>query len=274
MTAININSLDESILSLAETIAKNYEHIIFNLEKHSYATADGKSYLSVSELISQYTPRFKSEEVATKVAKREGVSTAEMLARWDIRRDFSTAKGSEFHLYVEKYLKEGRKINIITPIFEEIAEFHRFWDKKYQQKFDIVEAEFIVADDDLLVAGTIDLLVKNKQDDKYYIFDWKTNQSIKLENHYSTLHEPVEHLENSVFNKYRLQTSIYKALLERTIDIKIEDIYLIHFSEDIEQSAIPCTHKFMHCGYLEKEVLDIFQERVSSLKNQPEEKVK
>ncbi len=222
-----------------ENLKKQFKDIKFVPETHQYFLY-GEEYISVSSLMNGLVKPFDREAMSKRVADREGVSQPEIKALWDIRRDFSTVKGSEFHLYVEKYLKEKKRIETITPIEHEIKQFHVFWDQKNEKKYEVLAVELILYDQDLKLAGTLDCLLRDKKSQKTYIVDWKTNHEIKTINEYENFLPPLHHLDASDLNKYSLQTGFYRHMLETKTSLKITGSYLIHFSKGKNFEVINC----------------------------------
>lgn len=220
-------------------LAKTFTDIKFVSETHQYFV-DGEQYLSVSSLIDTFVAPFERERMSEKVAGREGISPEEIRSLWDIRRDLSTVRGTEFHLYVEKYLQDGRKIETITPIAKEIEQFHQFWDKKNKKRYEVFACELILYDKSLKLAGTLDCLLRHKKSKKIYIIDWKTNSQIKMENEYQNFLPPFEQLPVSDINKYSLQIGLYRYLLENNTDLKVAGAYLVHFPKASPFKAILC----------------------------------
>lgn len=208
-----------------------------------------------------YIPPFDREGIAQKVAERDKVSPQEVKCQWDIRRDFSIIKGTEFHLYVEKYLQDRRKIETITPISEEIKQFHQFWDEKNKKRYELMGCELILYDKSLKLAGTLDCLLKHKDSDKVYIVDWKTNKEIKMKNKYESFSSPFEHLDVSDINKYSLQIGMYSYLLKKNANLNVDASYLVHFQKDAD------SFKVIHCRDLSQEIETIVSKRQQSIAN-------
>jgi len=207
---------------------KHFEDIVFEPIAHTY-TRKGNNYISVTTLIHEFTAEFDRDGVSKKISDRDGISQEELLTLWDIKRDFACVLGTEFHLYVETYLRDRRKIETITGIEGRLDEFHRFWDK-YSGILEIVENELILFDDKSQVAGAIDCLARNKKNGKYIILDWKTNKEIKDSNQWQTMNHPFEHLDDCNFNHYSLQLAVYKEILQRNNEeIEFEVGRLVYF---------------------------------------------
>ena len=220
-------------------LENHFPSISFDREAHRYFV-DGEEYTSISAILDRCIPAFDKERVSKWVASREGISQEEVKSKWDIRRDLSMVRGTEFHLYVQTYLEEKRKIPIQTPIEHEIQEFHRFWDGKNFFKYEILATEIRVCDREWKIAGTVDCVLRHRETGQIYLIDWKTNQEIKRKNNRRYLLEPVSHLEDSNINKYMLQTSFYQFILEKNTDLEITSSFLIHFPRGKSYAAIEC----------------------------------
>ena len=161
--------------------------------------------------------------------KEKTVSQNEIKTQWGLRRDFSIVRGTEFHLYVETFLKENRKIETITPIEKEIKLFHQFWDRRNEFKYEIIATEFIVFSDFYKIAGTVDCLVRHNRTKNFFIMDWKTNKNLRIKSpYYIKMKHPLEHLDECEINKYSLQMGLYSKILSENTDIRSRG--LLHHS--------------------------------------------
>lgn len=254
----------EQLLHLKNSLKEKFSKIIFIEEGHQYFVND-VCYDSVSSVIASYTPDFDVEKFSKRVAKREKSSQKEIKQIWAIRRDLSMVRGTEFHLYVETYLNEKKKIAITTPIELEIKAFHEFWDNKNCNRYHVVATELIIYDEELKIAGTIDCILYEKEKKEFYIVDWKTNKEIKKQNKYEKLFPPFDKLDNCNFNKYAIQTSIYRKIIEKNFDIKIANSYIIHFPP-LKKNLKKENYVPIQIPYHEKFVEEVFEERRKVLK--------
>ena len=123
----------------------------------------------------------------------------------------------------------------------------------YRKSLDIIAAEKLVFNEELGLAGTIDLLARSKKDKSIVILDWKTNKRIIKESPFGKYGlKPISHLMDINFNHYSLQLSIYQYLLSTTGYFPPDTKYrraLIHLTEF---QAIP-----IGIPYLGKELSDM-----------------
>ena len=146
--------------------------IIFNEDGHTYTTLDGKVLTSVSDYKKylHITDYDDSAEDAT--AKEYG--------------DFTRNSGTTIHAVLED-LWNGtyREANYTTPLYKDGNLVRPALSKKALDKlvalhklisdnFDLVASEAMLADVEVGVAGTTDLVLRDKKTGKFAIFDYKT----------------------------------------------------------------------------------------------------
>jgi len=106
----------------------------------------------------------------------------------------------------------------------------------------------------LRVAGQIDCLVIDEDD--VYILDWKTNKEIKKTSYYDKrkksnvmMKYPLNNLQDSTWNHYQLQLSLYAYLIEHIKPgCNIKKLQLVHLKDDGSE-------EIMECEYLRDDVI-------------------
>jgi len=211
------------------------QEVLFNEENHTYQV-NGHSLISATTFIDQFFPEFDSQEVSKEYAKKNGLNQADVLAKWKQKGDDASNLGRDVHLYAERLFKEE---DLPTTDDPKIQKYFNVVNKtvvKLLKRFDFIDAEMIVFSELLGVAGTIDLLMRDRTNDDVVIFDWKTNEEIKKENPWQNAFLPIQHLMDCNWNKYQLQLNLYKRILsEEQWHYPLESLYrmaLIHLSED------------------------------------------
>ena len=229
---------------------KEFAHLKFDPEKHKY-TSDKGEYTSVTSVIDKYKRPFDSQKMSARVAKRDGLPQEEVLQLWDINRDYSAVRGTEFHLYAETMINEGREIRTQTGINLEKKSFVNFWHKA-SEKLEVVKTELRVCDDEWMIAGTVDLLVKVipargsvfdlSGDLQYAILDWKTSKQVRDKRSYGKMKDPLGHLDDVPLNHYSLQMSLYRAILERNCGFEFSSQKIVHFPRRGGWDLIDCEY--------------------------------
>ena len=171
-------------------------------------------YTSVTGLIAKYFTPFDAARIAPKVAARRGVPTEIILREWDKNREEAVLFGNRVHAVGEdainsrpiRHQPERRREELAFNYVIEAA-------NTMKKNFELVEAEKIIFDHRLKLAGTIDILLKSGN--TYLILDWKTNKIITDENPYGNFGiGPLAGFPETHVMKYALQLSSYEHILK------------------------------------------------------------
>ena len=246
-----------------EELNKAFKDFVFFEEDHHYEYKGKQIGISVTRLIEDYTNEFNAEEVAEKVAIKDNKSVQEVLAEWKYKNDFSKVKGSTCHEYAQSLWSHEKWI---CKPFDNSIEYtdavikigrqadHFFCD--YYDRLEHLADEFIVGSEEYDIASAIDHLFINKLTGKLVLVDYKTNSDIhKNEKYAKNMKVPLSHLKDFTLNHYYIQLSIYKYLVEKYTNLKIEEMFIVWFSENIEN------YEIIDIPYLKKEVEEILENR-------------
>ena len=86
--------------------------------------------------------------------------------------------------------------------------------------------------------------------------DYKTNSDIhKNEKYTKNMKVPLQHLKDTTLNHYYIQLSIYKFIVEKYTNLKIDEMFIVWFSENIEN------YEIIEIPYLKNEVREILENR-------------
>ena len=151
--------------------------ITFNKEEHTY-TLDNKELISVTQLL-----------------KLAGVSTDYSFVNNEVMRKASE-RGTLIHKEIEEYIKNG-KVGFTEELFA-------FIDYLKENDLEPIASELLVNDDE--VAGTIDLILKNRKTGEIELDDIKTTSPV-----------------NKDYVSW--QTSLYKHLYGKRVD-KLKCLHL------------------------------------------------
>lgn len=168
--------------------------IHFDEATHRYTDAEGRAYLSVTQLLERMFP-FDREGIAAKVVANPnsqyfGRAVEDVLAEWTAAAD----RGSEVHYAIETFIKEGREPENpeLLPL---LAQF-----KTLSLSGEIL-SEQRVWDESLMLAGTVDLI--ERRDAECVIWDIKTSKRISGDTHL----------------KYSMQLEIYRRMAEKRLGL-------------------------------------------------------
>ena len=220
-------------------IKEYFKELQFDAQKHSYEVR-GKPLTSVSKTISKYVEKVDFDKIAGFVAKKRGITKAEVLAEWEAKKIASCNQGTLVHTFGENYNGMQKPTNG----FEEAIV--KFWDNipDYIEPF-LFELQMF--SETLGIAGTSDIILFNNKTGKFIIADYKTNEDLFKNYKGKTLLPPFEDLLDSPYNKYQLQLSMYQLLFEqcgfevesrRIIWLKPNGTYENFKTEDLTQKLL------------------------------------
>lgn len=220
-------------------IKEYFKELQFDAQKHSYEVR-GKPLTSVSKTIHKYVEKVDFDKIAGFVAKKRGITKAEVLAEWEAKKIASCNQGTLVHTFGENYNGMQKPTNG----FEEAIV--KFWDNipDYIEPF-LFELQMF--SETLGIAGTSDIILFNNKTGKFIIADYKTNEDLFKNYKGKTLLAPFEDLLDSPYNKYQLQLSMYQLLFEqcgfevesrRIIWLKPNGTYENFKTEDLTQKLL------------------------------------
>lgn len=230
---------------------------------HYYEYKGKRVGISVTRFIEQYCNEFDAQAVAEKVAIKQNKTVQEVLDEWDYKNKFACEKGSTCHEYAQTLWSEEEwspKMfdnsveyeNAICKIFKQADNFY----EDYQDRLEHLADEFVVGSPDYDIASAIDHLFINKLTGGLVLVDYKTNSDIhKTEKYAKDMKVPLQHLKDFTLNHYYIQLSIYRYLVEKYTNLKIEEMFIVYFSENIEN------YEIIEIPYLKKEVEKILENR-------------
>ena len=203
--------------------------IFFDEEPHIYYVDDKKVGTSCTTLIHTFFPSFNEKEVSkncvkyhfnNETSKYYQKSQNDILNMWEDNRKEAAEKGTFMHKSIELFYNDEPydNSNIEFKYFEKF-----FTDNPHLEAY---RTEWEVYDEELDLAGSIDMVYKNKDTNNFDIYDWKRSKEIKKDSRDNAF-SPIDHIPNSNFWQYSLQLNIYKYILEKNYNIKIGDLYLV-----------------------------------------------
>ena len=206
------------------------KRIEFYTEPHVY-TIDKVPAVSVSTIIDKFFPVFDTEYRAAQKAPSLNMSPLEVEEMWKKKGELSAKNGKILHQQIEKYF-----LNKEVSTSKEFGLFKDFLISNSQ--INPFRTEWRIFDEEYLVAGTIDLVSKNNND--YEIYDWKRSHRIigldknpKIKNDFGDVGiGKLAHIDDTPFNRYCLQQSMYKFILEKNYGISIKAMYIVVLHPD------------------------------------------
>jgi ATP-dependent exoDNAse (exonuclease V) beta subunit len=229
-----------------------FNHIKYYDDKHKYFIGN-KELISTTTFIGKFKKPFNKDFWATKKAIEKGVSKQEILREWDDIKDTACARGSDLHSYSDNFMHNRVFPTDVSDAL--IAQFKKFYSKFIQNNI-VIRTEFVLGDEELGIAGMIDLFCYNTKTNKFYIADYKTNKKFDFDSKYNNYYlDPISHIEECEFNTYSLQTSIYRYIIEKNLGIELGDSVVVWFNEKNSE------YEAIKCEYMKKEVEKMFKNK-------------
>lgn len=215
----------KSIAFNRENAHSRDSRIKFYPEPHIY-TIDNTPVPSASTIISKFFPEFDSAYWAIRKAPELGMTPDEVELMWRTKGETAAKEGTFLHEQIENFYLEQE--------YEKTEEFHLFESfVKENNHIKPYRTEWRIFDEHHHIAGTIDLISKNGNG--YEMYDWK--RSKKVVNSFNG--EPIKNnqwqkgvgqladIDDTSYNRYCLQQSLYKYILEKNYGLKVSNMYLI-----------------------------------------------
>lgn len=212
----------------------------FDEPTHVYTdTRTGAVYKSVTTFLKAVFEEFNSKKVIDGILKKKEwktdptykyyqMSAKEIDQLWKTNGKEASDFGTRLHLAIEY------KLNGLPDVipendgqYKEYSYFLNFW-KEYNLLEKICRTEFMIYSEEHRLAGSIDALLHNKEDDTYSIVDWKRCKEVETTAFRNKMCKfPVNNVLDCKFYHYALQLNTYRYILENAYHLKIRDMFLI-----------------------------------------------
>lgn len=232
-------------------------------QDHHYELKGRKVGMSVTRLIEEYASEFDSEKVAEIVSNKQNKTVNQVLDEWKLKNEFACAKGHTCHEFAqclwshdlwqrETYDGSLEFRQAVDTINEQAYHFMN----DYCDKLEHLADEFVIGSEEYDIASAIDHLFINSLTGGLVLVDYKTNTDIyKNEEYAKNMKMPLHKLKDTKLNHYAIQLSIYKYLVEKYAGIKVNEMFIVWFSE------CNANYKIIKVPYLKTEVKKILKLR-------------
>lgn len=204
-----------------------FDHIKFIQTGHSYK-AYGVKLTSVTTKINSLKPEIDWDQKAADIARREGVPAYGIKKTWNKSRQEGLERGTWVHEYIRADLLQLDYTP--QPLTSEMLAYDSL--RQTVELGEVVACEWVVGDVGLGVAGTLDALFYTAG--AYHLWDWKTGKEFRLKDLYKgpRLKAPFDDLDDCEIERYSLQVSLYRLLVERHAGVEIATAKIVHFPRD------------------------------------------
>ncbi len=252
---------------MLKVLKDSFKDFKFFEDGHYYTYKDKPVGVSVTRFIAEYENEFNQQEVAEKISIRENKPVEEILAEWKYKADFACAKGSECHYYAQtlwnkepwdimKFGFDGSvEYDSATELIQTQAQ--NFYND-YRDHLEHLQDELVVGSAEYDIASAIDHLFYNKLTGGLVLVDYKTNSYMSGYNkkaYSKSMKVPLSHINDDALHHYYIQLSIYKFLIEKYTGLKVDEMFIVYMSENIEN------YEIIEIPYLKDEVKKILENR-------------
>lgn len=255
MRNINGELIITNIFMMINMKSSTHNGLTCNLDEfsHVYTVKEtGQVLTSGTTFIGQFFPKFDAPKVAGEIAEKRGTTPAELLKEWKEKGDRTSHEGTLVHLYSEYIFNDEIDHAPYTiendVVGKKTVQMLMAIDTLRGKGFEVVGVEKVIFSTGLGVAGMIDLLLKNSAG-QVVLLDWKTNETLNMDNPFQFGLDPLSHLEDSNLIRYTLQLSLYQYILITEGYFPAEQEFkrlIVHLMED--------DNKPYFCKYLESEI--------------------
>lgn len=238
---------------IKQRLKETFKDFKFYEDGHYYECKGKRVGVSVTTFIHEYCNEFDELGMAEKTAIKNNKSVQEILDEWHYKRDFSCEKGTDGHNY-SQHLWSGNKYEILKfdmsdEYYQSVFKIHRqaesFY-RDYKERLEHLFDELPIGSEEFNIASCCDHLFYNKLTGGLVLVDYKTNTDIyKDKKYYENARKkppkmkiPLQHLEDLTIIHYYIQLSIYKFLIEKYTGLKVDEMFIAYFSENIDNYEI------------------------------------
>ena len=223
------------------TLAIEHRHardndIHFDEPTHVYTVkGSSRGICSITQFLHQFFPHFDADATIRKMMKSKhwpqskwyGMTAEQIKKAWNDNGKEASEAGTAMHLGIEMVM--NRADSSVELSVKETLEWQYFWNYWHIDKeiWEPWRTEWEVWDSELKLAGSIDMVYRNKKDGTFAIYDWKRAKEMKMENSFGTGFGPVNHLPDSNYWHYTLQLNMYRWILEKWYGVKISEMALV-----------------------------------------------
>ena len=250
---------------MLKVLKDSFKDFKFYADGHYYECKGKRVGISVTTFIHEYCNEFDAEGMAEKVANRDGKTVQQVLDEWAYKRDFSCEKGTTCHEWSQS-LWSGAEYKPL--LFDESKEYMSALDKiknqavnfknDYQEHLEHLIDELPIGSEEFNIASCVDHLFYNKLTGGLVLVDYKTNSLMGGYNkkaYKKAMKVPLSHINDDALHHYYIQLSIYKFLIEKYTGLKVDEMFIVYMSENIEN------YEIIEIPYLYEEVRKILELR-------------
>jgi hypothetical protein len=218
---VKTNEVYSSITSIIKLFKQDFDKLFFAKYKaiqelEPIYFQELKSIYGFKEVVNLYElDNYDNKQYITK--------TNNILMKWEAKNKEAITKGLNIHKEKENTIINNKSFTLFDTKYTYSNEL------LHNNKNEVL-TEYIVYNDTYKLAGTVDLILKN-DNNEIIIIDHKTNEKIDKKNFFSKMKFPLDHLDDCNFNHYSLQLSLYAYFIEKH-NFTIKQLYINHIKNN------------------------------------------
>lgn len=219
---------DSELVSSYKAIEKLYPDYFSNMKSNNF---------KMNDLTNHFITSFSTPEMK----KNMLFEASNIRNEWKQKGESSAKRGTAEHLLREQQLKNNKTIFLYDTYICQGKQYHYINDdvinsiQNRNHRYAICFPELLLYSDKLKLAGQTDLLCLDFELNSIDVYDYKTNNSIEVDNKYKKMLHPFSSLDDCSLNHYSLQLSLYafmfKEIFSEYRDFSIS-LNLIHIKEN------------------------------------------
>ena len=250
---------------MLKVLKDSFKDFKFYEDGHYYTYKDKPVGISVTRFIAEYENEFDQLGVAEKVSIKENRPIEDILAEWKYKADFACEKGTTCHEYAQslwsgeewkfKDFDGSRNYEIAVDLIQNQA---NNFQNDYKDHLEHLIDELPIGSEEFNIASCVDHLFYNKLTGGLVLVDYKTNSLMEGYNkkaYKKAMKVPLSHINDDALHHYHIQLSIYKYLIEKYTGLKVDEMFIVYMSENIEN------YEIIEIPYLYEEVRKILELR-------------
>ena len=238
------------------------EFFSFEEVPHIYTVCGERgTYTSVTTFVHKQFPHFDKEGIVNNIIRGKkmkdptykyyGMTKADILKMWADNGASASGAGTQMHYDIEC---DSNGMEVVNDSVE--YQYYLNFRKDFAS-LKPYRTEWMVYYEEIKLSGSIDMVYRDEETGKFYIYDWKRSKEIKYDDQFCDYAKnPIlKSVPNLNFWHYSLQLGVYKKILEDKYDIKIEGMFLVILHPDQTK------YERIEVAPLEEEIAKLFEER-------------
>lgn len=263
---------------------KRDEFIRFYNKGHKYEiTIDPKSkYTSVTTWNHNHFPKFDADAIITNMMKGSnwnssnkywGMTPEQIKESWNKNGSAAADNGTMLHEDIECFMNNA-SLKYVSYTHDDLTKvdattsnnsiewnyFKNF--VKDHPELKPYRTEWMIYDEDLKLAGSIDMVYENL-DGTLSIYDWKRTKELPKTHDWNkcALNPLIAHLPDTKYWHYALQLNTYRKILERKYDKVITKLCLVRLHPDADCK----NYELLEVPILDDEISKLFEQRQNEM---------